>query len=179
MEEKEILFCIYANCLFRIYTHTDSAAGQIECNSKWKKIPLSANDSKCMEALATQVVRKTLTGILPVTSRTNSGKVETNMAASIALRLEFGGGAELLFDGVREHLVTLPGQSEPWDMKQLLAWIRGNLLKERPELFVQGDTVRPGILVLINDADWELMGELTYQLQDQDNVVFISTLHGG
>ncbi|XP_018604893.1 ubiquitin-related modifier 1 isoform X1 [Scleropages formosus] len=79
------------------------------------------------------------------------------MAASIALRLEFGGGAELLFDGVREHLVTLPGQSEPWDMKQLLAWIRGNLLKERPELFVQGDTVRPGILVLINDADWELM----------------------
>ncbi|ROL48542.1 Ubiquitin-related modifier 1 [Anabarilius grahami] len=66
-----------------------------------------------------------------------------------------------------------------WDMKQLLAWIRGNILKERPELFMQGDTVRPGILVLINDADWELMGELEYQLQDQDNVVFISTLHGG
>ncbi|XP_017563679.1 ubiquitin-related modifier 1 isoform X2 [Pygocentrus nattereri] len=65
------------------------------------------------------------------------------------------------------------------DMKQLLAWIRGNLLKERPELFVQGDTVRPGILVLINDADWELMGELEYQLQDKDNIVFISTLHGG
>ncbi|XP_077099224.1 ubiquitin-related modifier 1 isoform X2 [Siphateles boraxobius] len=65
------------------------------------------------------------------------------------------------------------------DMKQLLAWIRGNMLKERPELFMQGDTVRPGILVLINDADWELMGELEYQLQDKDNVVFISTLHGG
>ncbi|KAL4617384.1 ubiquitin-related modifier 1 isoform X4 [Arapaima gigas] len=101
------------------------------------------------------------------------------MAASIALRLEFGGGAELLFDGVREHQVTLPSQSEPWDMKQLLVWIKGNLLKERPELFVQGETVRPGILVLINEADWELMGALTYQLQDQDNVVFISTLHGG
>ncbi len=27
------------------------------------------------------------------------------------------------------------------DMKQLLAWIRGNMLKERPELFMQGDTV--------------------------------------
>ncbi|OXB69152.1 hypothetical protein ASZ78_009628, partial [Callipepla squamata] len=38
---------------------------------------------------------------------------------------------------------------------------------------------RPGILVLINDADWELMGELDYKLQDQDNVLFISTLHGG
>ena len=38
---------------------------------------------------------------------------------------------------------------------------------------------RPGILVLINDADWELEGELEYQLQDRDEVVFISTLHGG
>uniref|UniRef100_A0A9J8AS14 Ubiquitin-related modifier 1 n=1 Tax=Cyprinus carpio carpio TaxID=630221 RepID=A0A9J8AS14_CYPCA len=79
------------------------------------------------------------------------------MAAPLVLHLEFGGGAELLFDGVKNHHVTLPGQSDPWDMKQLLAWIRGNMLKERPELFMQGDTVRPGILVLINDADWELM----------------------
>uniref|UniRef100_A0A8D3D8E9 Ubiquitin-related modifier 1 n=1 Tax=Scophthalmus maximus TaxID=52904 RepID=A0A8D3D8E9_SCOMX len=106
------------------------------------------------------------------------------MAAPVAIHLEFGGGAELLFNGVKEHHVTLPIQSEPWDVKQLLVWIQRSLLKERPELFVQGDSVRPGILVLINDADWELMdstqdGELDYQLQDQDNVVFISTLHGG
>ena len=26
-------------------------------------------------------------------------------------------------------------------MKKLLAWIKENLLKERPELFLQGDTV--------------------------------------
>lgn len=38
---------------------------------------------------------------------------------------------------------------------------------------------RPGILVLINDADWELEGELEYELKDKDEVVFISTLHGG
>ncbi|MED6250614.1 Ubiquitin- modifier 1 [Ataeniobius toweri] len=101
------------------------------------------------------------------------------MAAPVAVHLEFGGGAELLFDGVKEHHVTLPSQPEPWDIKQLLVWIQRNLLKERPELFVQGDSVRPGILVLINDADWELKGELDYQLQDQDNIVFISTLHGG
>ncbi|XP_037122573.1 ubiquitin-related modifier 1 [Syngnathus acus] len=101
------------------------------------------------------------------------------MAAPVAIHLEFGGGAELLFGGVKEHHVTLPSHEEPWDMKQLLVWIRLNLLKERPELFVQGDSVRPGILVLINDADWELMGELDYRLQERDNVVFISTLHGG
>ncbi|XP_066569205.1 ubiquitin-related modifier 1 isoform X2 [Amia ocellicauda] len=101
------------------------------------------------------------------------------MAAPIDLHLEFGGGAELLFGGVKDHQVQLPNQAEPWDIRQLLVWIKRNLLKERPELFIQGDTVRPGILVLINDADWELMGELDYQLQDKDNLVFISTLHGG
>ncbi|RLW00384.1 hypothetical protein DV515_00008863, partial [Chloebia gouldiae] len=65
------------------------------------------------------------------------------------------------------------------DIRNLLKWIKQNLLKERPELFLQGESVRPGILVLINEADWELMGELDYKLQDQDNVLFISTLHGG
>jgi hypothetical protein len=38
---------------------------------------------------------------------------------------------------------------------------------------------RPGILVLINDADWELEGEASYALQSRDNVLFVSTLHGG
>ncbi|XP_035745823.1 ubiquitin-related modifier 1 [Egretta garzetta] len=95
------------------------------------------------------------------------------------LRLVPQGGAELLFDGVKKHQVTLPCQPEPWDIRNLLKWIKQNLLKERPELFMQGESVRPGILVLINDADWELMGELDYKLQDQDNVLFISTLHGG
>lgn len=38
---------------------------------------------------------------------------------------------------------------------------------------------RPGILVLINEADWELEGEENYELQDGDVVLFVSTLHGG
>lgn len=38
---------------------------------------------------------------------------------------------------------------------------------------------RPGILVLINDADWELEGEEKYELQPGDTIVFVSTLHGG
>ena len=38
---------------------------------------------------------------------------------------------------------------------------------------------RPGILVLINDADWELEGEASYALQANDNILFVSTLHGG
>jgi hypothetical protein len=38
---------------------------------------------------------------------------------------------------------------------------------------------RPGILVLINDVDWELEGKLDYELQPGDVLAFISTLHGG
>lgn len=38
---------------------------------------------------------------------------------------------------------------------------------------------RPGILVLINDTDWELEDGLEYVLRDGDTIVFISTLHGG
>ncbi|XP_073496276.1 ubiquitin-related modifier 1 [Phyllobates terribilis] len=101
------------------------------------------------------------------------------MAAPMCVQLEFGGGAELLFQGIKLHHVTLPTRPDPWDIRLLLVWIKENLLKERPELFIQGDTVRPGILVLVNDADWELMGELDYKIQDQDSIVFISTLHGG
>nr|XP_036863937.1 ubiquitin-related modifier 1 isoform X2 [Manis javanica] len=64
------------------------------------------------------------------------------MAAPLSVEVEFGGGAELLFDGVKKHQVTLPGQEEPWDIRNLLVWIKKNLLKERPELFIQGDSVR-------------------------------------
>ena len=44
---------------------------------------------------------------------------------------------------------------------------------------MQGSTVKPGILVLVNDADWELVGEMEYTLEKGDNIMFISTLHGG
>uniref|UniRef100_A0A1B6GC70 Ubiquitin-related modifier 1 homolog n=1 Tax=Cuerna arida TaxID=1464854 RepID=A0A1B6GC70_9HEMI len=95
------------------------------------------------------------------------------------LVIEFGGGAELLFNKVKKHSVQLPGSSKPWTLRKLLVWLKENLLTERPELFVQGETVRPGILVLVNESDWELLGQLDYELQDKDNVLFISTLHGG
>ncbi|XP_032491201.1 ubiquitin-related modifier 1 [Phocoena sinus] len=106
-------------------------------------------------------------------------RIKNNAQAPLSVQVEFGGGAELLLTVVKKHQVTLPGQEEPWDIRNLLVWIKKNLLKERPELFIRGDSVRPGILVLINDADWELLGELDYQLQDQDSILFISTLHGG
>jgi ubiquitin related modifier 1 len=95
------------------------------------------------------------------------------------LTIEFAGGAELLFGKQKLHSIDLPDNNTPWTIQTLLVWIRENLLRERPELFIQGDSVRPGILVLINDTDWELLDGLNYQLKANDNILFVSTLHGG
>jgi len=94
------------------------------------------------------------------------------------IKLEFSGGLELLFDKTKNHLVEIPDKDKI-SLKDFLQWIKNNKLKERPELFVQDGSVRPGILVLINDCDWELMGGIDYTVEDGDSLVFISTLHGG
>ncbi|KAG0723415.1 Ubiquitin-related modifier 1 [Chionoecetes opilio] len=83
------------------------------------------------------------------------------------VNLEFRGGAELLVNNKSHHSVDLDGSK--WTIGGLLDWIKTNLLQERPELFLQGSSVRPGILVLVNDADWELLGEMDYALQEDDN----------
>ncbi|THU95937.1 ubiquitin related modifier 1 [Dendrothele bispora CBS 962.96] len=114
---------------------------------------------------------------------------------SLGVRIEFGGGLELLFSNEKKHKVTIPNmvpkdndtktpsepskELKPADVKYLIHYLRDHLLKERVELFMENGTVRPGILVLINDTDWELEGEEDYALKDNDEIVFISTLHGG
>ena len=96
----------------------------------------------------------------------------------LSLQLSFSGGAELLVGNQREHQVKVDPALVP-DLAALLLWIKDNLLQERPELFLKDKTVRPGILVLVNDADWELLGQGAYELEDKDQITFISTLHGG
>ena len=93
------------------------------------------------------------------------------------LTLKYSGGLELLFKNVKTMEIELP--ADITDLRKLVPWITIHLLQERPELFQQAETIRPGILVLVNDSDWELEGELDYVLQDKDVVTFISTLHGG
>lgn len=91
----------------------------------------------------------------------------------------------MLFGQVKKHEVDVVAEgggssgAAALDMRAVIRWMRDHLLKERPELFVSGDTVRPGILVLINEADWELEGGLKYAVQAGDVLTFISTLHGG
>ena len=89
-----------------------------------------------------------------------------------------------MFDRKKKLVLELPGSELPF--RNLLTELTLNHLKERPELFVIEGAMffffnqsRPGILVLINEADWELEGASSSVIQDGDNVVFISTLHGG
>ncbi|PWN88687.1 ubiquitin-related modifier 1 [Acaromyces ingoldii] len=103
--------------------------------------------------------------------------------SKLSVTVEFGGGTELLTATPKQkkHVVSLASSSEKAaTMSNLLGLILKDLIVERPEMLVEGDgNVRPGILVLINDADWELEGEMAYEVQDGDHVCFISTLHGG
>ena len=64
-------------------------------------------------------------------------------------------------------------------MEELIDLIKKNHLKEKEEMFVSGNSVRPGIIVLVNDTDWELLETTSYRVEDNDNIAFISTLHGG
>ncbi|KAB8215839.1 ubiquitin-related modifier 1 [Aspergillus novoparasiticus] len=102
---------------------------------------------------------------------------------SFSVTIEFTGGLEILFSNERKHSVTIParlGDGGRPSISFLLKYLVENVMKdERRELFILEGNVRPGILVLINDADWELEGEEKYELQPGDNIVFVSTLHGG
>ncbi|XP_008651184.1 ubiquitin-related modifier 1 homolog isoform X1 [Zea mays] len=62
------------------------------------------------------------------------------------LTLEFGGGLELLLENstkVHKVEVTTPkdGQGKV-TMKFLLSWVKENLIKERPEMFLKADSVQ-------------------------------------
>jgi len=113
------------------------------------------------------------------------------MNTEMKVKLSWQGGAEALFGNVAERSVDLSeaekrlgDQSEagqPWTLRRLIGWLKNSsgFLTGAPELFFNEDSVTNGILVLVNDTDWELLDELDYELEPNDAVVFISTLHGG
>ncbi|KAF2236232.1 ubiquitin related modifier 1 [Viridothelium virens] len=104
--------------------------------------------------------------------------------STILINVEFTGGLEMLFSHTRIHRISLPtvdpSTQQSATVGYLVHWLCQNLMADtRKELFVLDGRVRPGILVLINDADWELEGEEEYVLKEGDGVMFVSTLHGG
>jgi ubiquitin related modifier 1 len=104
-----------------------------------------------------------------------------------------------LFANQKKYDLALPAKDESGEAANVAFLVRhlcDKVMKDpRKELFVLDDTVyvpppreqqyadissrRPGILVLINEADWELEGEDKYEVQAGDHIMFVSTLHGG
>ncbi|KAH8751722.1 ubiquitin-related modifier 1 [Hyaloscypha sp. PMI_1271] len=102
---------------------------------------------------------------------------------TIPIIVEFTGGLEMLFSDERKHRLSVPAKDSKGaavTVGWLVHYLCDEIMKDnRKEMFVLDGHVRPGILVLINDADWELEGEASYALQPNDNILFVSTLHGG
>uniref|UniRef100_A0A1I8AWT7 Ubiquitin-related modifier 1 homolog n=1 Tax=Steinernema glaseri TaxID=37863 RepID=A0A1I8AWT7_9BILA len=96
------------------------------------------------------------------------------------LALEFAGGSQTLVKNQSRHEIELEDGKE-WLMSDLLDWILQNLLVDcsTPDLLIKDGNVRPGILVLVNDTDWELLGNVDTVISEGDTVTFLSTLHGG
>ena len=96
------------------------------------------------------------------------------------VNIEFSGGLELMFESKKKIELNFEEKKEgEYQLRDIIEELRANHLKDREELFVQGGTVRPGIIVLVNDTDWELLEADEYKVQPNDTVSFISTLHGG
>ena len=62
----------------------------------------------------------------------------------------------------KELQLEIDTGNDPYTMVELINELKTNHLKEKEEMFVQGNTVRPGIIVLVNDTDWELEGTTDY-----------------
>ncbi|RSL58515.1 hypothetical protein CEP54_007754 [Fusarium duplospermum] len=93
--------------------------------------------------------------------------------SSLAIAVEFSGGLEMLFSDKRHHSLSIPANVMQDSRKDL--FVLDNHLSAADQVA----NSRPGILVLINDADWELEGEEAYEIQSGDSILFVSTLHGG
>ncbi|BDA48583.1 Ubiquitin-related modifier 1 homolog [Coccomyxa sp. Obi] len=97
----------------------------------------------------------------------------------VKVKIELSGGLEILFGNSKEHDLEISQANGKVTIADVIVKARDDLLTDRPELFMKDDSVRPGILVLVNDTDWELTGTLHTLVEDGDTVTFISTLHGG
>ena len=102
-------------------------------------------------------------------------------AAKINVTVQFSGGLEMYFNNQKELAVGVgaPAGSGQATIRDLIETLRTGHMSDKEEMFVQNGTVRPGIIVLINDTDWELEGTNDYEIQPRDTIAFISTLHGG
>ncbi|EEB08461.1 ubiquitin family protein Urm1 [Schizosaccharomyces japonicus yFS275] len=96
----------------------------------------------------------------------------------MSIRVELCGGLDLLFNKQKELTVQLTDIGQNATVGDLIQYMTNKIEDEsKCELFVMDGSVRPGIIILVNDQDWELLDKEDYVLETKDNVVFVSTLH--
>ncbi|CCH61685.1 hypothetical protein TBLA_0F01420 [Henningerozyma blattae CBS 6284] len=102
---------------------------------------------------------------------------------ALNITVEFLGGLDVTFNKQRvwQLSVPIPQDKGQVTMEDLINYIVNTMIADKNSVgdFVEDGTVRPGILTLINDTDWELEGEGAYVLEKGDVISFTSTLHGG
>ncbi|KAJ2158276.1 Ubiquitin- modifier 1 [Coemansia sp. RSA 552] len=126
---------------------------------------------------------------------TTTSQTDAAPSQKLSLLVEFADGLDTLMKS--EKLEKKQGKTlahikfasktnnKPSTIRDLIIYVRQEFVKTKPMLFCDGDDVRAGILVLINGADWEIANEdenkdkYDYELEDNDEIVFISTMHGG
>lgn len=97
----------------------------------------------------------------------------------MAIKIEFSGGLEVL-TGDKQNVEIDLGDLRSNSMKNLILYVKENIIQYRKDHFIEtGSKIKPGIIVLINNCDWEILGGEDYVLNNGDLVTFIMTLHGG
>lgn len=99
----------------------------------------------------------------------------------IKVKVEFLGGLDVISNGIRQHKAVIPLEEGEATLADLIKVIIKDIICDPKDVpvFIEDDTVRPGILVLINDTDWELEEKEDYIVESGDLFTFTSTLHGG
>ncbi|KAJ2057368.1 Ubiquitin- modifier 1 [Coemansia sp. S146] len=134
-----------------------------------------AKDTPCSEAVDSSSKDSSVTESLD--------KKPVDKKSYLRIRTKYTSGMELLMrdkETALDHVFEINVKAEPMNMKDLIKYVGETLVLDgKQSAFSREESICPGIMVIINECDWEVMDELEYVLQDNDVVEFISTLHGG
>ena len=93
------------------------------------------------------------------------------------IKVELGGGLEILFDKIKEHEIELTEDKNT--IKEVILKMLEKIKGDSSLFATNEGIIKPGIIVLYNDSDWEIYDKENTKLENKDTVSFISTLHGG
>lgn len=93
------------------------------------------------------------------------------------IKVELGGGLELLFGKIKDFEIEI--NKKECVIKDVIISMLSKIKGDSNLFASQEGIIKPGIIVLYNDADWEIYEKEETKVEDKDTISFISTLHGG